>query len=266
MSARPRRRARARVQQHVAAPAFSSRQLAGGRLSGAPRGLAKLFRRNADWLERAEDAAVQVLQAMTELAERRSSVIAEVLPVDETPQLWRHYPQDDVHDAVTGAQFYYHCHDARETPAGEHGHFHLFMDPLRAASNDPGLARDPARLVHLVAIAISENGLPQRLFTTNRWVTGDRWVSAAEATEMLRGYAFAGEQAQSPLQRWLGGMAILFYPQAIELLRLRDERLRRLTAGGKRPNVLEDRRMHVVSQCPIDIQSQVAALETALVA
>jgi hypothetical protein len=149
--------------------------VASGRLNWSGRALVDLMRRDAEWLSRTEDAAIAVMQSMTELAQRRSSVVAEVLPTDEVPELWRHYPADDVHDPVTGAQFYYHCHDAGNA-ARRARPLPPFVDPLRAESADAELKRDPARLVHLAAVAVNDQGQPVRLFTTNHWVTGDRWM------------------------------------------------------------------------------------------
>src|SRR5690606_15221890 len=87
---------------------------------------------------------------------------------------WAHYPEGDVYDPATGAQWYYHAHGPGEE-SGEHGHFHCFMRP---AGPD-----GPAH--HLAAVGVDAYGKPLRLFTVNQWVVGDDWLDAGATIPLI---------------------------------------------------------------------------------
>src|SRR5215510_2187659 len=73
------------------------------------------------------------------------------------------YPPETVVDRERRVSFFYHSH--RD---GEHGHFHVY---LLHADDAPATPFQP--YAHLVAIEMSDTGIPTKLFTTNRWVTGE---------------------------------------------------------------------------------------------
>src|SRR5690606_23036934 len=62
------------------------------------------------------------------LAKGGQSVLTETLRDAGALSAWAHYPEGDVYDPATGAQWYYHAHGPGEE-SGEHGHFHCFMRP-----------------------------------------------------------------------------------------------------------------------------------------
>lgn len=71
--------------------------------------------------------------------------------IDSDVQIaYQHYPQQDCHSNSGLLQYFYHSH--REN--GEHGHIHVYVKENREA--------DP---IHLVAIGLSDKGLPISLFT-----------------------------------------------------------------------------------------------------
>ena len=160
---------------------------------------------------------------------------------------WRHYPEGEVYDPDSHAQYFYHRHPgpAMKRPAEptEHGHFHLFLRgegmpagitpllmPELAVANAP-LPRQSAPLklgrsdevCHLVALSVDGRGEPLRLFTTNRWVTGETWYRADDVIRMLDRFQVAGVGPSAVLDRWLGAMAALFKPEITVLLRNRDK-------------------------------------------
>src|SRR5262249_50470167 len=135
---------------------------------------------------------------------------------------WTHYPAGDVSDPVTHALYYYHAHPSTATRhPREHGHFHTFL----RASGMPsgvrpakvrGLARSEIQgeaMSHLVAIAMDASGVPVRLFTTNRWVTGEVWYAGADVVAMLDRFTIARATPSWPVNRWLGAMLRLFRPE-----------------------------------------------------
>ena len=93
----------------------------------------------------------------------------------------------------------------------------------------PGDANDA--LSHLVAISMDKYGLPIKLFTTNRWVTGETWYRAPDVVAMLDRFEMDLAQPSWPVNRWLTAMVRLFRPQIASLL---DERDRTLAEPGRR--------------------------------
>lgn len=195
--------------------------------------------------KRARHAARAVLSGLQAMAAAGHTPVSALID-EAVPSALRQYPQAA---PVTGRGFlyYYHCHDARETPPGEHGHFHVF------ARNADGSH------THLVGIAVDASGWPLRLFTTNRWVT-DETMAPAGRVLTLAGQV-ACRRHRDALSRWLLAQMDLFHPQLEAVLRRRDARLRALRRGRQRGRLLEDRRIRVLSQCRISLPAQVAALD-----
>lgn len=169
---------------------------------------------------------------------------------DGVPEAWRQYARDDVRIRRAGHLFYYyhsHTHGLR----AEHGHFHVFRSLVaRRQGGRPQYA-------HLVGIGVDARGLPVRLFTTNRWVTDECWRDARDGVAALTRVVSLRRPARSALEGWLRGILIIFLPQIAWLLQRRDQRV--AAHGGVR--VLEDHRMHVLSECRVSLGTQMAALD-----
>jgi hypothetical protein len=217
------------------------------------------------------------------LAKTGDNILGEVLRDQSIFREWDHYPHDDVYDAVTRAQFYYHAHPPDRRAWAEHGHFHTFLrprgmppgvkpadvpppvDPPEPAPDDKTLAADNAALSHLIAISMNPSGLPIRLFTTNRWVTGETWYRAADVCAMLDYFVVDHTRPSWALNRWISAMFRLFKPQILELVHARDR-----TMAGWRPksgvtfSVYDDRSFDVTSMIAIDIDRQSGRVEAAL--
>ena len=142
---------------------------------------------------------------------------------------------------MTGAIYYYHVHDSGP------GHFHTFMGTGKT-------------MTHLIAIAMDADGAPVRLFTTNRWVTGEAWRPAPEAIRMVERFAVARATPSWPVNRWIGAMIRLFRPQIAALIAARDAAV--AAHGGEA--ALEDRALEVTSALDIDVERQIAAVRAAL--
>jgi uncharacterized protein DUF6969 len=237
----------------------------------------------------AGEAALDSLRALTSAGR---SLVSEALAGSDGFYEWRHYPEGDVYDPVTHAQFFYHAHPPGERALSEHGHFHAFVRPRGmpagvqplmlpelaipdAPAQPQGPVLPPARqpnqgegndkLSHLVAISMDDRGLPVRLFTTNRWVTGETWYGATDVVHMLDRFAINNSAPSVPLNRWITAMFALFRPQMSALLAARDAAImhwRRRHRG--KIHVLEDRRLEVTSATAIDLEEQVRQVEAAL--
>ena len=218
------------------------------------------------------EAAREVKTCQRVLAKTGDTVVGELLRGHGTPFEWRHYPPGDVYDAEFHAQYYYHCHPESERPPGEHGHFHTFLRPLGMPAGLrpaplPGTVEpegDNDALSHLIGIAMDVAGQPVRLFTTNRWVTGETWYAAADVIRMLDGFVVDHARPSWPANRWITALMRLFRPQIRGLLRERDETIKRWEALHPGSCVYEDRSLEVTSQAMITVEEQAALVELAL--
>jgi hypothetical protein len=236
-----------------------------------------------------EAAGREVLECRRVLAKSGDSVVSEALRGGAPFAAWAHYPDGDVYDPESHAQFFYHGHADGPRAAREHGHFHTFLRPrgmppgtrplvmpeLAIADAPSAPAGPPApqpnqgaendELSHLIAIAMDESGDPVHLFTTNRWVTGETWYAGADVVAMLDRFVVDLARPSWPLNRWITAMFRLFRPQMIELLAARDAQVmawRRRHRG--KVHVLEDRRLEVVSALEIDVEDQLRRVALAL--
>lgn len=225
-----------------------------------------------DVLEAMADAAREVRTCERVLAKTGDTVVGELLRGQGAVYEWRHYPQGDVYDAEYHAQYYYHCHPEAERPPGEHGHFHTFLRPLGMPE---GVRPTPLEdfvpppgyndaLSHLVGIAMDQSGRAVRLFTTNRWVTGETWYAAPDVVRMLDGFVVDHARPSWPANRWITALIRLFRPQIEALLYHRDEVVCGWAVEHPDRNVYEDRTLEVTSQTAISIEEQFAAIRGAL--
>ncbi len=236
----------------------------------------------ADLRDMAE-AGHAVSDALHLLQESGDTVVAAILRGQGRFREWDHFPEGDIYDAASHAQYYYHAHPKHERPQ-EHGHFHTFlrpfgmpagMEPAALPGNEVPLAENEA-LSHLIAISMNKDGEAIGLFTTNRWVTGETWYGADDVIAMLDRFRVnkadtikGGNRATHGerwglVNRWITGMLRLFRPQIVELLRQRDAAIGEWTARHGGSVVLEDQRIDIPSQIPISIPRQIRAIENAL--
>ncbi|MBK6629632.1 MAG: hypothetical protein IPG33_00570 [Betaproteobacteria bacterium] len=222
-------------------------------------------------LEAMRAAGAEVLEYRRVLLKGGLNVVGEMLRGQGAFVEYDHYPADDVFDAETHAQYYYHAHRGSE---GEHGHFHTF---LRAAGMPPGTEPWPAdnpgtepwpageeALSHLVAISMDAYGEPIGLFTVNRWVTGDTWYAAADVIRMLERFDIDHAHPSWPANRWLGAMLRLYRPQIEALILARDAAVAAWARSHPQQDVFEDRALEITSQLAISVEEQIAAVEAAL--
>jgi hypothetical protein len=89
------------------------------------------------WRERDAEAVATITACRETLAATGRTVIGEATGrADGDIADWRHYPADEVYDAASHAQYFYHRHPEAASAGGEHGHFHLF---LRGEGMPPGI-------------------------------------------------------------------------------------------------------------------------------
>ncbi|KAA0969630.1 hypothetical protein FPY71_13995 [Aureimonas fodinaquatilis] len=184
--------------------------------------------------EARQRAAQEMVYCEQILAKSGTGILLRTLPAQGLVT-WKHYPEKDVYDAASGAQWYYHCHDDSAT-LGEHGHFHCFVRPDGKDS--------PA--CHLIAVGVDGNGRLKRLFTVNQWVTGSQWFDAATTNPLLERFNVELATPDYLVNRWLTAVLTRYEPEIITLNLSRDEALR--ATGKPLSEVLEDRSLEVLSE------------------
>lgn len=234
--------------------------------------VARLRKLSRDELLAMYDAAAEAIASATALADSGTNPVTEALGGTDVMEEWAHFPAGDVVDPTTHSQFYYHAHAAEERFAGEHGHFHTFVRPKRitptvqpVAIPDIVNSSDPAGwIAHLVGISTDASGHVIRLFTTNRWVTGEVWYDAEAVIRMLGRFDMTVEQPSYALSRWVTAMVATFRPQIEDLIRTRDARLEQFKTAHPASDAFEDRGLQVTSEMPVDFLTQIRAIETVL--
>jgi hypothetical protein len=222
-------------------------------------------------LERMAAAGREVATCEAVLAKTGDTVVGELLrgqPFFE----WDHYPAGEVFDPETSALYYYHAHPPEQRDPREHGHFHTFLKPsdlpaeirpLPVPAAPPG-SGEHGKLAHLVAIAMDGEGRPFRLFTTNRWVTGESWHRGADVMRLAERFAIGHARPSWPANRWVTAMLVLFRPQIGWLLAERDRVLAAWAKAHRAREATEDRRLEILSSVPIAVADQRRAVDAAL--
>ena len=135
-----------------------------------------------------------------------------------------------------------------------------------AALNHPQAPNDNRIGAHIVAVSMDKKGYGIKMFTVNRWVTDETWYPAADVARMIDMFEIDHTFPSWASNRWLSHMLILFKPQILSLLAQRDARISAWRARNPGLDVFEDRALEVTSECKIDVEKQIKAIKTALMA
>jgi hypothetical protein len=218
------------------------------------------------------EAGGEIAEIRRVLGKTGENVVAEILRHQGAFYEWDHYPSGDVYDHESHAQYYYHAHPVDQRFDGEHGHFHTFLRPrgmpagIRPAPiRDAPLPEDPNdALSHLIAISMDGEGEPFRLFTVNRWVTGEVWYEAEDVCRLLDGFEIGHAQPSWPTNRWITAMVTLFKPQIRTLVAARDRCVADWQSDHPDGDTYEDRDLEVTSYVDISVEQQLEAVRAML--
>ncbi len=209
------------------------------------------------------DAGVAAVDCIRILSKSGQNLVSEVLRGHGDFTEREHYPPDDVRDPETHAQYFFHAHPPDDRSGTDYGHFHTFLSrggiPEGVYPVEQSGARDGP--CHLVAISMTREGLPHRLFTTNRWVTGETWYAATDVISMLDSFQMELAYPSWPLNRWLSAMVVLCRPQIEWLIRERDLTIASWQRSHPDCDVFEDRRLEVTSSLAISLTDQLRWLD-----
>ena len=220
-------------------------------------------------------AGGRILECYRVLRKSDANMVGEVLRGHGEFFEWDHYPPGDVYDPETHSQYYYHAHppEGRAEKFGkEHGHFHTFLRPKGMPKSIRPVPvadykesdGDNDALTHFVGIAMDRAGYPARLFTTNRWVTGETWYSADSVNALLDRFHMDLAFPSWPVNIWTTAMIQLFRPQIEALVVKRDQVVSDWQRRYPDRNVFEDRELEITSIQDISVEDQITKIDAAL--
>jgi hypothetical protein len=226
-------------------------------------------------LETMHNSGTRVLECYRILQKLNFNVVGELISTADDFYEWDHYPDGDAYDHETHAQYYYHAHppgDRTEVFGDENGHFHTFLRPKGMPKHikpvplpdyeDPEGDNDD--LTHIIGISMNAAGYPVRLFTTNRWVTGEAWYTAENIIEILDVFDIDLPWPSWPTNIWVTHFLQLFQPTIVGLLKERDKVLADWQVRHPGVNAYEDRDLEITSIKEISVENQITAIGDAL--
>jgi hypothetical protein len=226
-----------------------------------------------EMLSRMAAAAETAVECVHDLHEAGSNLVIEALRGSEEFVEWEHYPPDDVRDPKTHAQYFFHAHAPEDREHPDYAHFHTFMGskgmpaglaPVEFDGYAPRSGTDGDAMSHLIAISMTPSGMPERLFTTNRWVTAETWYRAPDVIAMLDGFVVESNDRSPQINGWLTAMIVLFRPQIEQLLIERDRAVERWRLMYPGSDVFEDRRLDITSSIDISLHEHIEWLDNQL--
>ncbi|MBR9972497.1 DUF6969 family protein [Magnetospirillum sulfuroxidans] len=211
-------------------------------------------------------AAAEIIECQRVLAKSGLNLVGEVLRGFGDFTEFEHYPPDDVYDPETHGQYYFHAHPPGGRDWSDYGHFHIFMRPKGMPTGiRPMVVADPLSqggdndaLCHLIGVSMTQDGQPERLFTTNRWVTAETWYAGNDVIAMLERCAFDVAWPSWPLNRWLSALLVLYRREIEALILARDAVISDWSSRHSDRNVFEDRGLEITSAMMISLPEKLA--------
>jgi hypothetical protein len=226
-------------------------------------------------LEQMEQASLRILECYRVLQKSDTNVVAELLHDGESFRQLDHLPEDDAIDYESSSQYFYHAHAPEDRSADwsyEHGHFHTFLrrtgipedaTPIAVPGDDLPESTSHTNC-HLITVSMNAAGYPVRLFTVNRWVTGDTWYAADDVCQFVSRFEIDQVWPSWPVNIWITEMLRLFRPQITRLLLDRDAAIASWRQAHPGRNPYEARDLEILSWMDISVEQQVAALDAEL--
>jgi hypothetical protein len=230
-------------------------------------------------LEKMATAGVKITDCYRVLKKSKANVVGELIKDAGEFYEWDHYPKGDVYDNGTHSQYYYHAHPSENRInqlGSEHGHFHTFLRP-RGMPKDvkpvkladykkPKAKAKNDDICHLIGIAMDRRGIPIRLFTVNRWVTGETWYDSNDVIRLLDCFDMDLSFPSWPVNVWITNLVALFRPQIETLVQQRDTMIMAHQKKHPTVNTYEDRSLEVTSFMDIDVDKQLKLLNKEITA
>jgi hypothetical protein len=206
------------------------------------------------------------------LGNSKKNVVSELLRFSEKFVEWKHVPEKDVLDKNSYAQYYYHAHpkgwNNNTLHDDEHGHFHTFIrkkgipnqiKPVFVPEKKDDKNKNDD-VCHIIGIALNSYGKPVKLFTVNRWVTGESWYKGEDVLKLLDHFEIDHAEPSWPVNLWITNLVRAFKPQIKALIIERDKIIEEWRSRQPDKLVYEDRNLELTSWLPIDLDQQLTAL------
>ena len=215
------------------------------------------------------EAAETVRRSCGALEKAGLNLVGECLKGQGDFYEFSHYPVDDVYDADSHSQYYFHTHRGL---SGEYGHFHTFLrtagmhkslSPIKNTGKESWPSGADA-LSHLICISMNRQGYPIGLFTTNRWVTGESWYDADAVIQMLECFSVDHAHPNLAVNQWITAIFRLYRFEIIELIKMRDQKIKDWRASYPKIDVFEDRKLEITSYQTIDVDLKINDVKQAL--
>lgn len=197
-------------------------------------------------------AACRLVEALTAL-ERRGSNLVTALVGGNAFVEQQHYPEDEIFDATSGAQFFLHAHRGH----GESGHIHCFLraDAFRGRHRPRFcFAKEPSGITHVAAVRLDSNGRPSGFFTTNLWVTEDDWYGADALIDGLDALSWDHAPGCGDVNAALSSLFAMYRREVEDLLRRRDKTLEEIGRSAYELRELTDENLDILSRTDIDLE------------
>lgn len=224
-----------------------------------------------DTLKAMQTAAAAVMNVHRLLAKSQSTILREMLRGETAAAPWRHYPDGDVYDAEYFSQYYFHDHPMSVDWPDVRGHFHTFLRLPELEDGAADLAHDllidgldEPPLCHLIGVAVDGVGYPVRLFTTNRWVTGENRLPAARLIGLLDHFEIDHTHPSWAVNVWITNLLRMFRPQIEDLLLDRDRVVSQHADRRLGADPWEDEDLEIPSSLVVQVGQQIDAIITAM--
>ncbi len=237
--------------------------------------MSRISEASPEELQGLAESGANILECYRVLQKSSANVVGEVLKGQGDFFEWDHYPSGDVYDFETHSQYYYHAHPPEKRAnrwGAEHGHFHTFLRPKGMPENtEPAPLEDFVApddpndaLTHFIGVSMNPAGYPIRLFTTNRWVTGEVWYPAETVISLLDRFEMDLSYPSWPVNIWLTHLVKLYRYEIEELLLARDATVKKWQAEHPGINAYEDRNLEITSILEISVEDKIKTIQNAL--
>lgn len=203
-------------------------------------------------------AACRLVEALTALESRGQNLVTALVGEDAFVEQ-QHYPEDEILDPVSQAQYFLHAHRGH----GESAHVHCFLRSGAFSGRwQPRFSfkEEPSGIAHVAAVALDGNGRPSGLFTTNLWVTEDDWYGADALIDCLDRLSWNDAPGPGEVNAALTALFAMYRPVLKDLLRRRDRRLDDINGRPYGSRELTDETCDILSRADIDLERTLAEM------
>ena len=205
-------------------------------------------------------AACRLVEALSALESRGQNLVTALVGENAFVEQ-QHYPEDEIFDPVSHAQYFLHAHRGH----GESAHIHCFLRAEAFAGRYRprfSFGEEPGGITHVAAVALDGNGRPSGFFTTNLWVTEDDWYGADVLADSLDHLSWSHAPGPQEVNAALTALFVMYRPVLQDLLCRRDRRLDDVSSRPYGSPELTDETVDILSRTDIDLAQALAQMRS----